>query len=187
MVIGVEIAPDAAHLLRGQVLFDEPAVYALRRQPGHGFTELCYEPVLLFLALAVEALDVKFIDEILDRDVAGEVPEVAYELPAHKEVAENAVERNMQIVPCRQLPRALEQAADMYGVVVEVTPIRGQLGRYGFVAVRGETDQSGLHEAQVYEQRAAGEFEYLACKLHRLLRPGVVLVVVDSGRVTVGF
>ena len=187
MVIGVEIAAYAANLLWGQLLFYEPAVYALRRQPRHGLAELLYEPALLFLALAVQALDVKFVDEILDRDVAGEIPEVARQLPAHKEVAENAVERDMQIIPCRQLPRALEQAADMYGVVVEVTPVCGQLGRYGFVAVRGETDQSGLHEAQVYEQRAAGEFEYLACKLHRLLRPGVVLVVVDSGRVTVGF
>ena len=95
VVVGVEIAPDSANLLRRQVLFNEPVVYALRRQPGHGLAELFYEPALLLLALAVQALDVKFVDKVLDRDVAGEVPEVAYQLPPHEEVSEHAVERDV--------------------------------------------------------------------------------------------
>ena len=154
MVVGIEIGADAGNLLRREILFQQPAVDPLSSETGQLLFELSDQPVLFFLPLAVERLDIQLADDVLHRNIAGKIPDLRVDLPAYKKMPENAVQCEMKIIPRNDLPRLAEAAADMQGVVVQKLPVRCDL-RGDILIPRYKADQGGFQKAKMDEQRIA--------------------------------
>ncbi|MPN11742.1 hypothetical protein SDC9_159050 [bioreactor metagenome] len=131
--------------------------------------QLAEQPRLAFLSFTIKGPEAEAADDVLHRDVACEIPEVGIDLRADEKMAEETVQHDMQIIPRRRLPPLQEAAADVRGIVIEKASVRGHFGGDG-VVLRHKPYERRFQEAQVDEQRVAGEAQYLTRQLPRLAR-----------------
>ena len=154
MVVGQERLPQLGELVVPQLPVHQMAVELLGGQGRDLSLQVPQDLLLGGLAAAGGAVQPQVVDGGLHGDVAGQVPAPAVDVRADEQMAEHAVEHDVQIVPHGAPPLRLVGGEHVVGVVEQVLAVRGQGAGVGG---GGELVQRHVQKPQMDQQGVPGQ------------------------------
>ena len=186
VVIRQEGLPHPGHLIVGEVLVQKIPVQLLRRQGADLGAQLLQSLLLGHRPGTGGALQVEARNGVLHRDVAGQVPAPPADVGAGEQVAEHAVEHDVQIVPHVPPSLPLVHGEDIVGVVKQVLAVRGQGAGVGgqLELAEGQIQKPQVHQKGVpgQPQNVLGQGVRLAKFFHMIFHHLVQLFPKGAGR-----
>ena len=154
VIVRQEGLPQPGDLIVGEVPVQEVAIELLRRQGPDLGAELLQCLLLGIGPVAGGAVQMEVRDGTLHRDVTGQVPAPPVDVGAGEQMAEHAVEHDVQVVPHVPAPLLLVHGQDVVRVVKQVLAVRGQGAGVGGQL---ELAEGQIQKPQVHQQGVTGQ------------------------------